>query len=65
MSAQRLAGRSAARIADPTAFAIAARQAASAKNATVLTAHTAREIICLVSVAAPDRLSAMAVLQVG
>ena len=46
---------------DPAAFAIAASQAASAKNATVITAHTAREIICVISVAAPDRASAVAV----
>jgi hypothetical protein len=46
---------------DPAAFAIAASQAASAKNATVITAHTAREIICVISVAAPDCASAVAV----
>ena len=46
---------------DPAAFAITASQAAAGKNATVVTAHTAREIICVVSVAAPDRASAVAV----
>ena len=46
---------------DPAAFAIAASQAASGKNATVVTAHTAREVICVVSVAAPDRASAVAI----
>lgn len=46
---------------DPAAFAVAASQAAAGKNATVVTAHTAREIICVVSVAALDRASAVAV----
>ena len=46
---------------DPAAFVIAASQAAAGKNATVVTAHTAREVICVVSGAAPDRVSAVAV----
>ena len=46
---------------DPAAFAIAASQVAAGKNATVVTAHTAREVICVVSGAAPDRVSAVAV----
>jgi hypothetical protein len=47
--------------ADPAAFAVIASQAALSRNASVLNAHTAEEIICLVSVAAPDRPSAVAV----
>ena len=46
---------------DPAAFAAAARQAASGRNASVVSAHTAGEIICAVSVAAPGRPSAVAV----
>ena len=46
---------------DPAAFAVAASRAASTRNASVLSAHTAREIICVVGVAAPDRPSAVAV----
>jgi len=38
-----------------------ASQAASSRNASVVSAHTAQEVICLVSVAAPDRPSAVAV----
>jgi NADPH:quinone reductase-like Zn-dependent oxidoreductase len=45
----------------PAAFAVIADQAASGRNASVVSAHTAQEIICLVSVAAPDRSSAVAV----
>ena len=45
---------------DPAAFA-AASQAASSRNASVVSAHTAEEIICVVSVAAPDRPAAVAV----
>jgi hypothetical protein len=47
--------------ADPAAFAAAASRAASSMNASVLSAHTAEEIICVVCVAAPDRPSAVAV----
>ncbi len=47
--------------ADPAAFAVAASRAASTMNASVISAHTAQEIICVVGVAAPDRLSAVAV----
>ena len=36
---------------DPAAFAAAASNAASSRNASVVSAHTAREIICLVCVA--------------
>ena len=46
---------------DPAAFAAAASQAASSRNASVVSAHTAEEIICVVSVAAPDRPSAVAI----
>ena len=46
---------------DPAAFAAAASQAASNVNASVLSAHTAEEIICVVGVAAPGRPAAVAV----
>ena len=46
---------------DPAAFAAAASQAASSRNACVVSAHTAQEIICVVSMAASDRPSAVAV----
>jgi len=46
---------------DPATFAAVASQAASSRNASVVSAHTADEIICVVSVAAPDRPSAVAV----
>jgi hypothetical protein len=46
---------------DPAAFAAAASQAASSRNASVVSAHTAAEIISVVSVAAPGRPSAVAV----
>ena len=34
---------------------------ASSRNASIVSAHTAEEVICVVSVAAPDRPSAVAV----
>ena len=46
---------------DPAAFAAAARQAASGRNASVVSAHTAGEIICVVSVATPGRPAAVPV----
>jgi len=46
---------------DPAAFAVAASRAASSLTATVVSAHTAEEIICVVGVTAPDRPSAAAV----
>ena len=46
---------------DPAAFAVAASRAASSMNASVVSAHTAEEVICVVGVAAPDRPSAVAV----
>ena len=45
----------------PAAFAAAASQAASSRNVSVASAHAAREIICVVSAAAPDRPSAVAI----
>ena len=47
--------------ADPATFAAAASQAASCRNASVVSAHTAEEVICVVCVAAPDRPSAVAI----
>ena len=38
---------------DPAAFAVAAGRAASSMNTSVVSAHTAEEIICVVCVAAP------------
>ena len=46
---------------DPAAFAVAASQAASSRDASVVSAHTADEIICVVRVHAPGRPSAVAV----
>ena len=46
---------------DPATFAAAASKAASSRNASVVSAHTAEEIICVVCVAAPDRPAAIAV----
>ena len=46
---------------DPAAFVVAASRAASGMNASVVSAHTAEEIICVVSVAAPGRPSAVVV----
>jgi hypothetical protein len=42
----------ASRHRDPAAFAVAAGRAAAAGNACILSAHTAGEIICVVSVPA-------------
>ena len=46
---------------DPAAFAIAVGKAASSRNASVVSAHTAEEIICVVCLAAPGRPWAVAV----
>jgi hypothetical protein len=46
---------------DPAAFAVAASQAASSRSASVVSTHMADEIICVVSVAAADRSSAVAI----
>lgn len=46
---------------DPAPFAVAASRAAAAANASVISAHTAGEIICVAGVATPGRPSAGAV----
>ena len=46
---------------DPATFAAAASTAASSRSASIISAHTAEEVICVVCVAAPDRPSAVAV----
>ena len=45
---------------DPATFAAAASTAASRRSASIISAHTAQEVICVVGVAAPDRPSAVA-----
>jgi hypothetical protein len=45
---------------DPATFAAAVSTAASSRNASIISAHTAQEIICVVCVTAPDRPSAVA-----
>jgi hypothetical protein len=45
----------------PAVFAVAAEQAASSRNASVVTAHTADQIISVVTVATADRPAAVAV----
>src|SRR5436309_427363 len=42
-------------LTDPSAFATAARRAAARRNASILSAHTAEEIICVVNVPLPAR----------
>ena len=46
---------------DPAAFAAAASRAAAGRNASILSAHTAEEIICVVSVPTATRPEAVAV----
>ena len=46
---------------DPAEFAVAAAQAASTRNASVISAHTAEQIISVVTVETADRSSAAAV----
>lgn len=46
---------------DPAAFAVAASRAAASGNASIVSAHTAEEIICVVSVPAAGRPDAVAV----
>ena len=46
---------------DPAAFAGRASQAATARNASILSAHTAEEIICVVSVLAASGAKASAI----
>ena len=51
----------AGRHTDPAAFAAAASQAAASRDASILSAHTAEEIICVVSVLAVTGVQAVAV----
>jgi hypothetical protein len=46
---------------DPAAFAAGASRAAAGRHASILSAHTAEEIICVVSVAAATGPQAVAV----
>jgi hypothetical protein len=46
---------------DPAAFAVTAGRAAAARRASILSAHTAEEIICVVSVPAATGPEAVAV----
>ena len=46
---------------DPAEFAVAAEQAASSRAASVVSAHTAEQIISVVTVQTADRSSAVAV----
>jgi hypothetical protein len=46
---------------DPAEFAVAAQQAASARAASIVSAHTASQIISIVTVLAADRPAAVAV----
>jgi hypothetical protein len=46
---------------DPAAFAVTASRAAAAQNASILTAHTAEEIICVVSIPAATGPEATAI----
>ena len=46
---------------DPAEFAVAAEQAASSRAASVVSAHTAEQIISVVTVRTSDRSSAVAV----
>jgi hypothetical protein len=45
----------------PAEFAVAAEQAASARAATVMSAHTAQKVISIVTVLAADRPAAVAI----
>jgi hypothetical protein len=47
--------------AGPAGFAVAASRAASTMNASVISARTAQEVICVAGVAAPERRLAVAV----
>ena len=51
----------AGRHTDPAAFAATASQAAASRDASILSAHTAEEIICMVRVAAATGPHAVAV----
>jgi hypothetical protein len=46
---------------NPAEFAVAAEQAASARAASIVSAHTASQIISIVTVSAADRPAAVAV----
>jgi hypothetical protein len=46
---------------NPAEFAVAARQAASARAASIVSAHTARQIVSIVTVLAADQPAAVAV----
>ena len=46
---------------DPAVFAVAAEQAASARSASIMSAHTVEQIISIVTVPAVDRSSAVAI----
>jgi hypothetical protein len=46
---------------DPAVFAVAAQQAASARSASIMSAHTAEKIISIVTVQAADRPAAVAI----
>ena len=46
---------------NPAEFAVAAEQAASARAASIVSAHTASQIISMVTVLAADQLAAVAV----
>jgi hypothetical protein len=45
---------------NPAGFAVTARQAASARGAVIVSAHTAGQIICVVTIRAWDRSAAVA-----
>jgi hypothetical protein len=47
-------------IPHPAGFAVTARQAASARGAVIVSAHTAGQIICVVTIRAWDRSAAVA-----
>ena len=49
----------AGRHTDPAAFAAAASQAAAGRDASILSAHTAEEIICVISVPAANGAQAV------
>lgn len=53
--------REAGRHTDPAAFAAAAGQAAAGRDASILSAHTAEEIICVASVPAATGPQAVAI----
>ena len=49
------------RLRDPAEFAAAAEQAASARAASIMSAHTAEKIVSIVTVQAADRPAAVAI----